>query len=85
MNTKPEGEAQETLIAVIPKNGREEMRVSLGEFKGYPLCTFRVWYRDADGTMKPSKAGVAFRVELLRDVSEAFHVAIEHARRDGRL
>jgi len=85
MDTKSGDEAQDTLIAVIPKNAREELRLTLGEYRGYPLAQLRVWFKGDDGAVRPSKSGVAFRVSLLRDITEAFHQALEHARRDGRI
>lgn len=55
----------------IQKNSREEIRVSLDTFKGYELACVRVWFRDKDGEMRPSKQGVAFRKELLPDIIAA--------------
>ena len=64
-----------TDIATIRKNGREEIRVSLDHFKGHDLVNLRVFYRDAEGEMRPGKQGLAFRVELLRDVLDALRSA----------
>lgn len=66
---------QDVLVATIPKNGREEIRVSLTEFKGYDLVNMRVWFRTDEGDMRPGKAGLAFRVEKLSDLIQALQQA----------
>ena len=62
-------------ITTIPKNAREELRISLSEFKGYNLVSQRVWYRADDGDMRPSKAGVVIRIERLPDLIEGLQAA----------
>jgi hypothetical protein len=42
----------------------------LTNFNGYDLANLRVFYRADDDTMKPSKAGLAFRLEKLPEVIE---------------
>jgi hypothetical protein len=59
------------LIATIKKNSREELRIGRSEFKGHDLISIRVWYEAEDGAMRPGKAGLAFRVELLPEISAA--------------
>lgn len=60
---------------IIPKNAREELRVSLEEFKGHRLLTLRVWYEAEDGTRRPGKQGIAIRQELLPELLKALHKA----------
>lgn len=55
----------------LPKNSREEIRVSLDHFKGCELVSLRIWFRADDGTMRPTKKGVALRAECLSEVLEA--------------
>jgi hypothetical protein len=43
----------ERLIAEIEKNSREQLRITLGEFKGHRLVDLRVWFRADDVTMRP--------------------------------
>lgn len=52
-------------LGAIPKNSREEIRITAEHFKGRDIINFRVWYRDAEGEMRPGKQGLAFRAELL--------------------
>ena len=70
-------------IAIIPKNAREELRISLTEFKGYNLVSQRVWYRADDGEMRPSKAGVVIRIERLPDLIEGLQAAQAAAKARG--
>lgn len=74
-----------TIIGRIEKNCREEIRVSLDSWKGFNLVALRVFYRDDAGAMKPSKAGLVFRVEKLPQVLAALQEAQAEARRRGLL
>ena len=55
----------------LRKNAREEVRVSVDEFKGLRLLNLRVWFQGEDGTMRPGKQGLAVRVELAEDLALA--------------
>lgn len=71
-------------IAKIPKNGRgEEIHVTLDEFNGHQLFNVRVFYKAQDGTMRPGKAGIAFKVDLLEQFGKAVIDAIIAARAQG--
>ena len=63
------------LIATIKKNTREEIRVSRGEFNGHDLVNLRVWFETEDGSKRPGKSGIAFRISLLPEVSAALSQA----------
>lgn len=52
------------MIASIPKNAREEIRVSVDDFQGHRLCNVRVWYREGE-EFRPGKQGIALRLDLL--------------------
>jgi hypothetical protein len=71
------------VIGEIRKNNRETLRVSLDEFKGHRLIDIRVfsaWGDDED--VKPTKKGVAFKVEKLGELIELLDkAAAEIARR----
>jgi hypothetical protein len=69
----------DTLVATIRKNSREETRVSLGEFQGHTVAHVRVWFKAADGAMRPSKSGLAFRVDLLPEIARAIGDARDQA------
>ena len=54
-----------SVATVIEKNKREQIRIEVNEFRGQDLVDIRVYYQDQDsGEWKPSKKGIAFRVEL---------------------
>ena len=58
------------MMIAIPKNAREEIRISVDEFKGHRLCNLRVWYLDGD-EFRPGKQGLALRLELAPQLIEA--------------
>lgn len=64
-----------TALGTIRKNSREEIRVSLDEFRGMTLVSLRVWFQADDGDMRPGRQGLAFRPEALAEVLAALHRA----------
>lgn len=58
-------------MITMPKNSKEEFRLSIDMYHGRQLVNFRVWYRTDDGQMRPGKQGIAFRREMLTEVIEA--------------
>ena len=73
----------DTVVADIPKNRREVLRVSLGEFKGHQLCHLRVWV--SSGGPLPTKNGFGIEPTLIRLLREALDRADEEAKRLGWL
>ncbi|WP_170545331.1 transcriptional coactivator p15/PC4 family protein [Ruegeria arenilitoris] len=63
------------LITQIPKNSREEYRVSRDEFRGHDLINIRVYFVSEDGDMRPGKQGVSFRASLLPEFMSALSKA----------
>ena len=76
------------LIATIPKNGREEIRVALDEFQAkdttYDMISVRVFYEDG-GEHRPGRNGLNVRVELLPAIVAALRDAETEARKAGLL
>ena len=64
-----------TVIASIPKNSREEIRITREDFKGTDLVSLRVYFQADDNTMRPSKKGIAFKASLLPEVMNALKTA----------
>ena len=64
-----------SVIATIPKNSREEIRISREDFKGTDLVSLRVYFQADDGDMRPSKKGIAFKASLLPEILEALGMA----------
>ncbi|MFC0339776.1 transcriptional coactivator p15/PC4 family protein [Paracoccus niistensis] len=59
------------MSGAIRKNAREEIRITLDDFKGLQLVNLRVWFDAGNGEYRPGKQGVAFRLDLLPEVLEA--------------
>lgn len=76
----------DTIVAEIPKNQREAIRVTLGIFKDHQIANIRVWFRPNGGEgLLPGKNGIAFNVELLPAVANALTEAVCVARESGLL
>jgi Transcriptional Coactivator p15 (PC4) len=75
--------ANERLICEIPKNSREAIRVTLGEYNGRAIASVRVWFQAEGGSWRPGKAGIAFRVALLPRLAEALGRVVSEARQQG--
>jgi Transcriptional Coactivator p15 (PC4) len=74
----------EHLICEIPKNSREAIRVTLGEYSnGRSIASVRAWFQAEDGSWRPGKAGIAFRVALLPRLAEALARVVSEARQQG--
>ena len=74
-------------IATIKKNGREEIRVALAEFKGTKFVDVRVYAEFAGAThaRSPTKEGVAIAFDRLPEVINALIAADTAARELGLL
>lgn len=59
------------VVASFEKNSREEVRVSIDEFRGRKIINIRVYYRTDSGSWSPGKQGLAISVERYRDLAEA--------------
>lgn len=69
------------LIATVPKNAIEEVRVALTEFNGHALIDLRV-YADFDGSAggkRPTKKGISLARERLPDLIKALQAAQREA------
>ncbi|AZO51231.1 MULTISPECIES: transcriptional coactivator p15/PC4 family protein [unclassified Mesorhizobium] len=75
--------SQSDLVAVVPKNKREEIRVSLDLLNGHRLLNMRVFFEGEDGSMHPGKAGIAFKVDKLQAFAEAVALALVTAEKRG--
>lgn len=63
------------IVATIEKNSREEIRVSVDDWKGYDLVSLRVFFRRKDGEPLPTKKGITFDVKLLPEIIRALEAA----------
>lgn len=74
-----------THIATIRKNAREDLRVTLEEFRGHHLLNLRVWFEADNNEQRPGKQGVAIRLDLLPHLNQALREAEQEARKLGLL
>lgn len=68
------------VIATIPKNASEVVKVELTEFNGHDLVGVRVWTKDTD---RPTQKGVSFAVAMLPALVGAMVKAEVEARAAG--
>ncbi|MEI4473355.1 transcriptional coactivator p15/PC4 family protein [Frigidibacter sp. MR17.24] len=61
-------------VHTFTKNSREEVRISLDDFRGMRVVNLRVWFETQDGTMRPGKQGLALRVEALPELLHGLHL-----------
>ncbi len=72
-------------IASIPKNQREELRVTLENYNGYNLVSQRVWFEHDEYEMRPGKQGLVLQVRCLSELIEALQKAKQEAEQLGLL
>jgi hypothetical protein len=73
------------VIAKFEKNSREEVWVSIDDFRGRKIINIRVHYRSESGQWLPGKQGVALSVERYRDLAEAILQLGERLKAEGLL
>ena len=62
---------------VIEKNSRESIVVSEIEYKGNKYVDVRVFYKDTDGSLKPTRKGVSLRPEKVAELVTALAAAVD--------
>ena len=74
------------VVAIVPKNTREEVRVCLSEFRGVELVDVRV-FTDSDKSpeRRATPKGVSLKLERLPELIEALQDAAARAVKHGRL
>ena len=74
------------LIGTVPKNGVEEVRVSLASYKGTAIVYVRTYSEFGDAVeRRPTKKGVALQVGRLPALIEKLLIADAEAERMGLL
>ena len=72
------------IIATIPKNARESVKIELTEFKGHDLVDLRV-YADNGAKLVPTRKGITVGVNMLPSLVAALTEAEREAREAGLL
>ena len=62
---------------VIKKNSRESIVVSETEYKGSKYVDVRVFYKDTDGSLKPTRKGVSLRPEKVAELRNALSAFVD--------
>ena len=62
---------------VIEKNSRESIVVSETEYKGNKYVDVRVFYKDTDGSLKPTRKGVSIRPEKVAELVAALSALVD--------
>ena len=62
---------------VIEKNSRESIVVSETEYKGNKYVDVRVFYKDTDGSLKPTRKGVSVRPEKVGELVAALSALVD--------
>jgi hypothetical protein len=75
--------SDEIIVAEWPLNRRNCMRVVLGSYNGYPIINVRKWFEADDGSIRPTKDGVALALKHLPQLAAAMTAALEIARERG--
>ena len=69
------------MATVLEKNSRESLVINQSEFKGVELVDVRVFYKDENGDLKPTKKGGSVRLNqldaLIKALSEVSATARE--------
>ena len=63
--------ARGDVIARFEKNSREEIWVTVDDFRGRKIINIRVHYRGEGGEWLPGRQGLAVGVDRYRDLAEA--------------
>jgi len=71
-------------VGHVVKNSREQIRVSLTEYRGYKLCDARVYAVEGENAT-PTKAGLSIRLSALPAVIALLQEAEKAARNLGLL
>lgn len=73
------------VVATFEKNSREEVRISVDEFRGRKIINMRVFYRSESGSWLPGKQGIAIGADRYRDLAEALVKCGEALKAQGLL
>ena len=78
------GRIVEKLIATIPRNQLDELRVEIGEYRGHDFISIRTWTERHDSEeMVPTKKGITVKPERLPELITALQKAEKEARAGG--
>ena len=62
---------------VIEKNSRESIVVSETEYKGSTYVDVRIFYKDINGSLKPTRKGVSIRPDKVSELLAAISAFVD--------
>jgi hypothetical protein len=71
------------IVAEWDRNSREIIRLSLDRYNGRDTIDIRAWWRDSDGSLKPSRGGLTLAVNHLPALAAGLADALRRARALG--
>lgn len=80
----PEDEKKydDVTVGSIPKNQREEIRVTISNFKGHDLVGARIWFKQGEA-FRPSSKGITVNVRVLPELIGLLEEAEKEATKMG--
>jgi len=72
-NERPPDESR--IVAEIPRNRRETIRVTQESYHGHRFVQLRVWFKAEDGEFRPGKSGIAIAPDKLDAAIAALQAA----------
>lgn len=76
-------QTEDTPIATVPKNAREEFRIQLRTFNDRRFADIRVFAENGKGKLVATPKGVAIKPETLGAVIRALQEAEQAAKKEG--
>ena len=74
------------LIATIPKNALDEIRVEISEYRGHDFVSIRTWTEKSDSKERvPTKKGITLKPEQLPELIAALVETQDEAQAEGLL
>ena len=61
----------------LPRSDTEEWLIGVSDFKGQSYATARVYYRDKENNLKPSRHGINVHEEMLPELLQGLTAADE--------
>jgi hypothetical protein len=70
-------------IAEWQRNGRERIRISLGQYHGRNVVSLRTWWTGEDGKEHPGRDGITLDIRHVPKLAKAFKRAERRAKKRG--
>ena len=75
--------AGDQVMGEFKRNSRETIRALLQEFRGKPVFSVRVWYRDLDDQWKPGRNGITLGIDHFGEFEKLIKALGDQIQKDG--